>query len=326
MKVKINEKWFEGRYNDERKFIIPLSEEQDIKFFYKWQKKSNLGFNGQYLNGTAIPKSDYVKDVEYKTICESGTLINCYPILNLNEDEVWLKFDNYKTIEGYNKEQQELLDEVYENYESPANVFVAGFLGSPTMNFFKGTIIMEQEHMIFIEEHGPQIRAHLGVVPQQDNLDTELTVTENLFIYGRYFGLSKKFIRTKIEELLEFAQLEEKRDVKVDALSGGMKRRLTIARALVSEPDILMLDEPTTGLDPQARHILWDRLFRLKELGVTLVITTHFMDEAEQLCDRLVVMDKGKIMAEGSPLELIKAYSTKEVLPPLLLVYLLLGL
>ena len=164
------------------------------------------------------------------------------------------------------------------------------------------------------EEHGPQIRAHLGVVPQQDNLDTELTVTENLFIYGRYFGLSKKFIRTKIEELLEFAQLEEKRDVKVDALSGGMKRRLTIARALVSEPDILMLDEPTTGLDPQARHILWDRLFRLKELGVTLVITTHFMDEAEQLCDRLVVMDEGKIMAEGSPLELIKTYSTKEVL------------
>jgi lipooligosaccharide transport system ATP-binding protein len=164
------------------------------------------------------------------------------------------------------------------------------------------------------EEHGPQIRAHLGVVPQQDNLDGELTVTENLFIYGRYFGLSKKFIRAKVEELLAFAQLEEKRDVKVDALSGGMKRRLTIARALVSEPDILMLDEPTTGLDPQARHILWDRLFRLKETGVTLVLTTHFMDEAEQLCDRLVVMDKGKIMAEGSPLELIKAYSTKEVL------------
>ncbi len=164
------------------------------------------------------------------------------------------------------------------------------------------------------EEHGPQIRAHLGVVPQQDNLDGELTVTENLFVYGRYFGLSKKFIRTKIEELLEFAQLEEKRDSKVDTLSGGMKRRLTIARALISEPDILMLDEPTTGLDPQARHILWDRLFRLKEIGVTLVLTTHFMDEAEQLCDRLVVMDKGRIMAEGSPAELIKAYSTKEVL------------
>ena len=164
------------------------------------------------------------------------------------------------------------------------------------------------------EEHGPQVRAHLGVVPQQDNLDTELTVTENLYIYGRYFGLSKKFVKNKVEELLAFAQLEEKKDVKVEALSGGMKRRLTIARALVSEPDILMLDEPTTGLDPQARHILWDRLFRLKEDGVTLIITTHFMDEAEQLCDRLVVMDKGKIMAEGSPAELIKQYATREVL------------
>ena len=164
------------------------------------------------------------------------------------------------------------------------------------------------------EEHGPQVRAHLGVVPQQDNLDTELTVTENLYIYGRYFGLSKKFVNKKVEELLAFAQLEEKKDVKVEALSGGMKRRLTIARALVSEPDILMLDEPTTGLDPQARHILWDRLFRLKEDGVTLIITTHFMDEAEQLCDRLVVMDKGKIMAEGTPAELIKEYSTREVL------------
>ena len=164
------------------------------------------------------------------------------------------------------------------------------------------------------EEHGPQVRAHLGVVPQQDNLDSELTVAENLFVYGRYFGLSKKFVRAKVNELLAFAQLEEKRDVKVDALSGGMKRRLTIARALISEPDILMLDEPTTGLDPQARHILWDRLFRLKEDGVTLIITTHFMDEAEQLCDRLVVMDKGKIMAEGSPTQLIKKYSTKEVL------------
>jgi lipooligosaccharide transport system ATP-binding protein len=164
------------------------------------------------------------------------------------------------------------------------------------------------------ELFGPLVRAHLGVVPQQDNLDGELTVTENLYIYGRYFGLSKKFIKNKIEELLEFAQLEEKRDVKVEALSGGMKRRLTIARGLVSEPDILLLDEPTTGLDPQARHILWDRLFRLKEQGVTLVLTTHFMDEAEQLCDRLVVMDKGSIMAEGSPASLIKQYSSKEVL------------
>jgi len=164
------------------------------------------------------------------------------------------------------------------------------------------------------EQFGPQIRAHLGVVPQQDNLDTQLSVTENLYIYGRYFGLNRKFLKGKIEELLAFAQLEEKRSAKVESLSGGMKRRLTIARALVSEPEILMLDEPTTGLDPQARHILWDRLFRLKEDGVTLLITTHFMDEAEQLCDRLVVMDKGSIMAEGSPAQLIKDYSTKEVL------------
>jgi lipooligosaccharide transport system ATP-binding protein len=164
------------------------------------------------------------------------------------------------------------------------------------------------------EERGPQVRAHLGVVPQQDNLDTELTVAENLYVYGRYFGLGKKYLKDKVGELLAFAQLEDKKDVKVDALSGGMKRRLTIARALVSEPDILMLDEPTTGLDPQARHILWDRLFRLKEDGVTLIITTHFMDEAEQLCDRLIVMDRGKIMAEGSPAELIKQFATKEVL------------
>jgi lipooligosaccharide transport system ATP-binding protein len=163
-------------------------------------------------------------------------------------------------------------------------------------------------------KHGPEIRAHLGVVPQQDNLDRELKVWENLYIYGRYFGLSRKFMKNKIEELIEFAQLEEKRNSKTEDLSGGMKRRLTIARALVNEPDILMLDEPTTGLDPQARHVLWDRLFRLKEQGVTLVITTHYMDEAEQLCDRLVVMDKGRIMAEGSPAELIKQYSSKEVL------------
>jgi lipooligosaccharide transport system ATP-binding protein len=161
---------------------------------------------------------------------------------------------------------------------------------------------------------GPEIRAHLGVVPQQDNLDRELKVWENLMTYGRFFGLKGKWLKAKVDELLEFAQLEEKRNTKTDELSGGMKRRLTIARGLVNEPEILMLDEPTTGLDPQARHILWDRLFRLKELGVTLVITTHYMDEAEQLCDRLVVMDKGKIMAEGSPAALIKQYSSKEVL------------
>ena len=164
------------------------------------------------------------------------------------------------------------------------------------------------------ELHGPQIRAHLGVVPQQDNLDEELTCAENLYIYGRYFGLPKRLVTEKLDELLEFAQLIEKKNAKVNSLSGGMKRRLTIARALVSDPDILMLDEPTTGLDPQARHILWDRLFRLKEKGVTLLITTHHMDEAEQLCDRLIVMDNGKIMAEGSPAGLIKEYLSKEVL------------
>lgn len=164
------------------------------------------------------------------------------------------------------------------------------------------------------DKYGPEIRSHIGVVPQQDNLDRQLSVWENIFVYGRYFGLSRKFLKTKIEELLAFAQLEEKRSVKSEELSGGMKRRLTIARGLVNEPEVLLLDEPTTGLDPQARHVLWDRLFRLKELGVTLVLTTHYMDEAEQLCDRLIVMDKGKIMAEGSPAELIKKYSSKEVL------------
>lgn len=164
------------------------------------------------------------------------------------------------------------------------------------------------------DEHGPDIRAQLGVVPQQDNLDMELRVRENLIIYGRYFGLPRRQVAERADELLAFAQLEEKKTAKVDDLSGGMKRRLTIARALVNDPRILLLDEPTTGLDPQARHILWDRLFRLKEQGTTLVLTTHYMDEAEQLCDRLVVVDNGAIMAEGSPAALIRQYSTREVL------------
>ncbi len=199
-----------------------------------------------------------------------------------------------------------------------------GFLGpngagkSTTMRIIAATLTRTSGEITILgkdpEKFGPEIKAHLGVVPQMDNLDNALTVEENLYIYGRYFGLSKAFIRPKIEELLEFAQLVDKRSVKVEALSGGMKRRLTIARALVSEPEILMLDEPTTGLDPQARHILWDRLFRLKEQGVTLLITTHYMDEAEQLCDRLMVMDKGLIMAEDSPAGMIKQYSTREVL------------
>jgi lipooligosaccharide transport system ATP-binding protein len=164
------------------------------------------------------------------------------------------------------------------------------------------------------ETHGPEVRAHLGVVPQQDNLDEELKVRENLIVYGRYFGLPLSYLRPKADELLEFAQLTDKANSKVDALSGGMKRRLTIARSLINEPRILLLDEPTTGLDPQARHILWDRLFRLKESGVTLILTTHYMDEAEQLCDRLIVVDKGRIMAEGSPAALIREHSSREVL------------
>ena len=160
---------------------------------------------------------------------------------------------------------------------------------------------------------GPAIRARLGVCPQDDTLDTELSVRENLTIYGRYFGLSRAECRERADDLLEFVALTEKAKVKVDELSGGMKRRLTIARSLVSKPDLLLLDEPTTGLDPQARHLLWDKLFRLKQAGVTLIITTHYMDEAEQLCDRLVVMDAGLIAAEGSPYELIRDYSTREV-------------
>jgi len=162
--------------------------------------------------------------------------------------------------------------------------------------------------------HGPSIRSQLGVVPQADNLDTELRVRDNLMVYGRYFGLPRAQVSKRADELLEFAQLADRAKAKIDELSGGMKRRLTIARALINDPRVLLLDEPTTGLDPQARHILWDRLFRLKEQGTTLVLTTHYMDEAEQLCDRLVVVDKGQIMAEGAPAALIRQHSSREVL------------
>jgi len=160
---------------------------------------------------------------------------------------------------------------------------------------------------------GPAIRARLGVVPQLDSLDNELTVRENLIIYGRYFGLSRKDLRLRADELLEFVQLTERANDPVEPLSGGMKRRLTIARSLMNDPDVLLLDEPTTGLDPQARHVVWDRLFRLKQQGVTLVLTTHYMDEAEQLCDRLVIMHQGTIAEAGSPRELIERLSTREV-------------
>ncbi len=187
------------------------------------------------------------------------------------------------------------------------------------------------------DAHGPEIRSQLGVVPQSDNLDTELRVRENLLVYGRYFGLPRRVVAERADELLAFAQLEDKGKAKVESLSGGMKRRLTIARALINDPRVLLLDEPTTGLDPQARRVMWDtvaalqargitviltthymeeadRLFRLKEQGTTLLLTTHYMDEAEQLCDRLVVVDKGAIMAEGTPAELIRRYSSREVL------------
>jgi lipooligosaccharide transport system ATP-binding protein len=161
---------------------------------------------------------------------------------------------------------------------------------------------------------GPVIRARLGVVPQEDTLDTEMQVRDNLHVYGRYFGLPRAVIRERTERLLDFVQLADRAGDKVEPLSGGMKRRLTIARSLINEPQILILDEPTTGLDPQARHVVWDRLYRLKQQGTTLILTTHYMDEAEQLCDRLVVMDKGRIAAEGAPQELIERYSTREVL------------
>lgn len=164
------------------------------------------------------------------------------------------------------------------------------------------------------QTHGREIRAQMGVVPQLDNLDGELTVEENLVVYGRYFDIPRAECRRRAAELLEFVQLSDRAASKVDPLSGGMKRRVTIARSLINQPRLLLLDEPTTGLDPQARHILWDRLYRLKQQGVTLVLTTHYMDEAEQLCDRLVVMDAGRIVAEGSPRDLIERYSTREVL------------
>ncbi|MGV9561528.1 ABC transporter ATP-binding protein [Streptomyces sp. NPDC003480] len=164
------------------------------------------------------------------------------------------------------------------------------------------------------QTHGPAIRARIGTVPQTDNLDMELTVRQNLQTYGRYFGLSRAHVRARAAELMEFARLSDRADDEVQPLSGGMKRRLAIARGLVNDPELLLLDEPTTGLDPQARHLLWERLFRLKQSGVTLILTTHYMDEAEQLCDRLVVMDGGRIVAEGSPAGLIEQYSTREVL------------
>jgi lipooligosaccharide transport system ATP-binding protein len=199
-----------------------------------------------------------------------------------------------------------------------------GFLGpngagkSSTMRMIGGVSPVTSGELRVLDRDpavdGPLIRARLGVVPQEDTLDLELSVLDNLVIYGRYFDLPRAEARRRAVELLEFVQLSDRAKSRVDDLSGGMKRRLTIARALINEPDILLLDEPTTGLDPQARHVVWDRLYRLKQRGVTLVLTTHYMDEAEQLCDRLVVMDRARIVAEGSPRELINRWSSPEVL------------
>ena len=199
-----------------------------------------------------------------------------------------------------------------------------GFLGpngagkSSTMRMIAAVSPVTEGHLRVMgldpAAHGPEIRSRIGVVPQEENLDEELSVYENLLIYGRYFGLPRKVIDERVAELLQFAELQERRDSKVEPLSGGMKRRLVIARGLINQPEVMILDEPTTGLDPQARHLLWDRLYRLKQQGVTLIITTHYMDEAEQLCDRLVIMDKGRIVAEGSPRQLIEQHSTREVL------------
>ncbi|MCX6519093.1 MAG: ABC transporter ATP-binding protein [Actinobacteria bacterium] len=220
------------------------------------------------------------------------------------------RFDDFEAVKGIDVEVQ------------PGEVF--GFLGpngagkSSTMRMIacvspasEGTLrLFGMDPAV----DGAKIRARIGVVPQLDTLDTELSVQENLWIYGRYFDLSRAECRRRATELLEFAQLTDRADSVVEHLSGGMKRRLSIARSLINEPELLLLDEPTTGLDPQARHVLWERLYRLKQQGVTQVLTTHYMDEAEQLCDRLVVMDQGLIVAEGSPRELIDQYSTREVL------------
>lgn len=157
-----------------------------------------------------------------------------------------------------------------------------------------------------VPEQSRAARLRVGVVPQIDNLDPDFSVAENLLVYGRYFGMSDAAVEARLPELLEFANLAQKRDARITTLSGGMKRRLTLARALVNDPEVIFLDEPTIGLDPQARHLIWQRLRELTARGKTLLLTTHFMDEAERLCHRLAVMDNGRIISEGSPRELIE--------------------
>lgn len=166
---------------------------------------------------------------------------------------------------------------------------------------------------IDIRREPSRIRARMGVVPQTDNLDPDFSVRENLIMYAAYFGYSRRSIRDRVEALLHFAALTDRADTRTDTLSGGMQRRLAIARALVNDPELVVLDEPTTGLDPQARHVIWERLTSLREQGKTLILTTHYMEEAERLCDELVIMDHGRILAQGSPAELIERHVEPEV-------------
>ena len=165
-----------------------------------------------------------------------------------------------------------------------------------------------------VTEHGREIKSIVGVAPQEDNLDPDFTVFQNLIFYARYFDIPKEKAKRKAEELLRFVQLEEKRDVIITSLSGGMRRRLILARALVNEPQILILDEPTTGLDPQARHLIWDKIRNMQKQGVTVILTTHYMDEAAQLCDRITIMDHGKIIEKDKPMDLVKKHVGEEVL------------
>jgi lipooligosaccharide transport system ATP-binding protein len=165
-----------------------------------------------------------------------------------------------------------------------------------------------------IRKNARKVKSMIGVAPQEDNLDPDFTVFQNLSVYARYFDIPDKDAKKRAEALLKFVQLEEKRDVIINNLSAGMKRRLIIARALLNEPQVLILDEPTTGLDPQARHLIWEKIRSLKKQGVTVILTTHYMDEASQLCDRLIIMDHGKIVEEGKPMDLIQKHVGEEVL------------
>jgi len=168
-----------------------------------------------------------------------------------------------------------------------------------------------------VTKHGREIKYMVGVAPQDDNLDPDFTVIQNLIVYARYFDIPKEKAKNKAEELLDFLQLTQKRDVIITSLSGGMRRRLILARALMNDPQILILDEPTTGLDPQARHLIWAKIKKLQKQGTTVILTSHYMEEAAQLCDRITIMDHGKMIEKGKPAELIKKHVGEEVLETL---------